>query len=75
MRLHKHWLDYDVAALAFVIVGIAATISSLGELGPRPAGAIFYQHAVRLPSDRKQDTMRVDQSMGRRWRVRHDRPS
>jgi hypothetical protein len=41
MRLHKHWLDYDVAALAFVIVGIAATISSLGELGPRPAGAIF----------------------------------
>jgi len=22
--LHKHWLDYDVAALAFLIVGIAA---------------------------------------------------
>jgi len=24
MRVHKHWLDYDVAALAFLIVGIAA---------------------------------------------------
>jgi len=22
--LHKHWLDYDVAALAFLILGIAA---------------------------------------------------
>jgi hypothetical protein len=24
MRVHTHWLDYDVAALAFLIVGIAA---------------------------------------------------
>jgi hypothetical protein len=24
MRVYKHWLDYDVAALAFLIVGIAA---------------------------------------------------
>jgi len=24
MRTHKHWLDYDVAALAFLILGIAA---------------------------------------------------
>jgi len=25
MRMpHKHWLDYDVAALAFLILGIAA---------------------------------------------------
>jgi hypothetical protein len=24
MRVHKHWLDYDVAAVAFLIVGIAA---------------------------------------------------
>jgi hypothetical protein len=24
MRIHIHWLDYDVAALAFLIVGIAA---------------------------------------------------
>jgi len=23
MRVYKHWLDYDVAALAFLIVGIA----------------------------------------------------
>ena len=22
--LHKHWLDYDVAALVFLILGIAA---------------------------------------------------
>ena len=24
MRVYKHWLDHDVAALAFLIVGIAA---------------------------------------------------
>jgi hypothetical protein len=24
MRVNKHWLDHDVAALAFLIVGIAA---------------------------------------------------
>jgi len=24
MRTHKHWLDYDVAALAFLILGMAA---------------------------------------------------
>jgi hypothetical protein len=24
MRVHTHWLDYDVAAVAFLIVGIAA---------------------------------------------------
>jgi hypothetical protein len=24
MRVHKHWLDYDVVALAFLIIGIAA---------------------------------------------------
>ena len=24
MRVYKHWLDYDVAALAFLIGGIAA---------------------------------------------------
>jgi hypothetical protein len=24
MRVYKHWLDYDAAALAFLIVGIAA---------------------------------------------------
>jgi len=24
MRAYKHWLDHDVAALAFLIVGIAA---------------------------------------------------
>jgi hypothetical protein len=24
VRVHKHWLDYDAAALAFLIVGIAA---------------------------------------------------
>jgi hypothetical protein len=24
MPVYKHWLDYDVAALAFLIVGIAA---------------------------------------------------
>jgi len=24
MRVYKHWLDLDVAALAFLIVGIAA---------------------------------------------------
>jgi hypothetical protein len=24
MHVHKHWLDHDVAALAFLIVGIAA---------------------------------------------------
>jgi hypothetical protein len=24
MRLRKYWLDYDVAALAFLIIGIAA---------------------------------------------------
>jgi hypothetical protein len=24
MRVHKHWLDYDGAALVFLIVGIAA---------------------------------------------------
>jgi hypothetical protein len=24
MRVHKHWLDYDVVALAFLIFGIAA---------------------------------------------------
>ena len=24
MRVYKHWLDYDVAALAFLICGIAA---------------------------------------------------
>jgi len=24
MRIYKHWLDHDVAALAFQIVGIAA---------------------------------------------------
>jgi hypothetical protein len=24
MRAHKHWLDYDVVALAFLIIGIAA---------------------------------------------------
>jgi hypothetical protein len=23
MRVHKYWLDYDVAAVAFLIVGIA----------------------------------------------------
>ena len=23
MRTHKHWLDYDVAAVAFLILGIA----------------------------------------------------
>jgi len=24
MRVHKYWLDYDVVALAFLIIGIAA---------------------------------------------------
>jgi hypothetical protein len=24
MRVHKHWLDYDVVALAFLVIGIAA---------------------------------------------------
>ena len=24
MRVHKYWLEYDVAALAFLIVGLAA---------------------------------------------------
>jgi hypothetical protein len=24
MRVRKYWLDYDVAALAFLIIGIAA---------------------------------------------------
>ena len=24
MRVYKHWLDYDVAALAFLIFGMAA---------------------------------------------------
>jgi len=24
MRVHKHWPDYDVVALAFLIIGIAA---------------------------------------------------
>jgi len=24
MRVHKYWLEYDVAALAFLIVGMAA---------------------------------------------------
>jgi len=24
MRVRKHWLDYDVVALAFLIIGIAA---------------------------------------------------
>ncbi len=24
MRVHKYWLEYDAAALAFLIVGIAA---------------------------------------------------
>ena len=24
MRLYKHWLDHDVAALAFLIVGMTA---------------------------------------------------
>ena len=24
MPVYKHWLDYDVAALAFLIIGIAA---------------------------------------------------
>ena len=24
VRVYKHWLDYDAAALAFLIVGIAA---------------------------------------------------
>jgi hypothetical protein len=24
MRVNEHWLDYDVAALAFLIVGIGA---------------------------------------------------
>jgi hypothetical protein len=24
MRVHKHWLDYDVVALAFLVISIAA---------------------------------------------------
>ena len=24
MRVHKHWLDYDVVALAFWVIGLAA---------------------------------------------------
>jgi hypothetical protein len=44
MRVYKHWLDHDVAALAFLIVGIAAVelLAMLSNLLPRSGGARYF---------------------------------
>ena len=42
MPVYKHWLDYDVAALAFLIVGIAAVeLIAINDLLYAPAALLI----------------------------------